>query len=77
MSKLLTLAVLLSTSIFTITASADDSALMEALSTKNIVRMKLWYDGIDTIENNGQSDGKSHSKPLSEELQRAIDKVKF
>jgi hypothetical protein len=57
-------------------AFADDYHSLSALNTKNLVRMKLWYEGIPA-QNKAISDQKTVVKPMKEELKRALDKVKL
>jgi hypothetical protein len=55
-------------------AFADDYHSLSALNTKNLVRMKLWYEGV-SIEKEVKKDQKIKDKPMAEELKRALDKV--
>lgn len=61
-------------------AFADDYLAQSALKTKNLVRMKLWYDGIDQVSESSQNQvvtTKKVQKPLPEELERALDKINW
>lgn len=42
-------------------------------STQNLIRMKLWYEGIETTNAN-QINASSDIKPLPEELEVALQK---
>jgi len=55
-------------------AFADDYHSLSALNTKNLVRMKLWYEGV-SIHKDTQKIQKIKDKPIPEELKRALDKV--
>jgi hypothetical protein len=55
-------------------AYADDYHSLSALNTKNLVRMKLWYEGVSTEKKVDQNQ-KLSGKPMTEELKRALDKV--
>lgn len=67
------------------TVLANDNALGLSLETKQIVRVKLWYDGIgqndSKVEQNRDltNPSKQDYMPihLKEELRLALDKVKF
>ena len=71
MLKLFTLALTLCA----FSAFADESALTQALNTKNVVRMKLWYDGLESTPNFEQTAQVKAVKPLSEELERALNQI--
>jgi hypothetical protein len=55
-------------------AYADDYHSLSALNTKNLVRMKLWYEGV-SAEKKVEQNHKLSDKPMTEELKRALDKV--
>ena len=57
-------------------AFADDYHSLSALNTKNVVRMKLWYEGI-SLKNDTEQKPKNVVKPMKEELRRALSKVKL
>jgi hypothetical protein len=72
MFKLFTLVVLL----FSFQASAQDELLAMGMKTKELVRLKLWYEGLAS-EQNQQADKVEgqpldHSKQLKEELERPL-----
>ena len=53
---------------------ANDDLLALNLKTKEIVRLKLWYDGIPQLAQQKQQNLAPSHKPLAEELSRVIDK---
>ncbi len=57
---------------------ANDYHTQSALNTKNLVRMKLWYDGIsmdNSINTVQKAKANKVQKPLSEELERALGQI--
>ncbi len=57
-------------------AMADATSDALGFNTRDVVKMKLWYDGMGTPELQAKTDSKS-PKVLSEELTRALDKADF
>ena len=74
MFKLLTLALILITFTLPGVASAEENVLFPGqLSTKGLVRMSLWYEGISSIKSSENQEVKRTE--ISEELERALDKL--
>ncbi len=71
MSKLLTVVALISSISYTSLAFGFDHILPGQLSTKGLVRMSLWYEGVDSqAEATENQELKGHK--ISEELDRAL-----
>lgn len=73
MSKILTVALLMISSMATF---ADDSQDFTNLSVKNIVRAKLWYEGIQSAEKTHYEDAQGVEN-YPEELIIALDKFEI
>lgn len=76
MTKFFALVVCLSTFLFSGSSFANDDLLGNVLKTKQIVRLKLWYEGIDQAKSNEKNQEVSSSK-VNEELSRVLQKVDF
>lgn len=74
MTKFFALVVCLSTLLFSSTVFANDALLGNVLKTKQIVRLKLWYDGIEASQKNEQNQEVKKAK-VNEELDRVLQKV--
>ena len=74
MTKFFALVVCLSTFLFSSTVFANDALLGNVLKTKQIVRLKLWYDGIEASQKNEQNQEVKKAK-VNEELDRVLQKV--
>lgn len=74
MSKLFALVVVLNISVFSSVCFAADTSNLLSFQTKDIVRMKLWYEGLDNLEKTQENQDVEKEVKLSEGLRRAIDK---
>ena len=77
MTKFLSAVVTLITLSVSESALANDALLAFNLKTKQIVRMKLWYEGLDSIQEKTQQNQDVKQIKMSEELERALDKSEF
>lgn len=75
MIKIYALVVCLGTFMFMSVSHADDSLLSNILKTKQIVRMKLWYDGIEQAKSEPSQNQEVKAIVIKEELNRALNKV--
>lgn len=75
MSKIFAVVVCLSTFMFGSIAHANDGLLGNILKTKQIVRMKLWYEGIDQAKAETDKGQEPQAIEIKEELDRALNKV--
>jgi len=61
-------------------AFADETTDVLGFNTKDIVRMKLWYEGMERVDLQASVNTHSTAKDpilLNEELSRALDKADF
>lgn len=77
MTKFFALVVCLSTFMLASVAHANDGLLGNILKTKQIVRMKLWYEGVDQTQLNSEQNQDVKQIEIKEELDRALNKVDF
>ena len=75
MTKFFALVVCLSTFMLSSIAHANDGLLGNILKTKQIVRMKLWYEGIDQAKAETAQNQDVQAIEIKEELDRALNKV--
>lgn len=75
MTKFFALVVCLSTFMLSSIAHANDGLLGNILKTKQIVRMKLWYEGIDQAKVESAQGKEIQPVEIKEELNRALNKV--
>ena len=54
-------------------AQEDAALLAQEYSVKNIVRVKLWYDGIES--KNAKAEAKAQELP--EEIERALERIMY
>ena len=71
MFRILTVVVLLSSALGSNLANASEQASNVNLSTKSLVRMTLWYQGLQTSAELAENQEVS-SPEVSEELERAL-----
>ncbi len=71
MLKLLTAVIFVGASLLSSQARAGEITQESDLSTKSLVRMSLWYQGLQTSEELVKNQDVSESK-LSEELEKAL-----
>ena len=71
MLKLLTAVIFLSASLFVNQANAGETKEKFDLSTKSLVRMSLWYQGLQSSEELMENQEVREAK-LSEELEKAL-----
>jgi hypothetical protein len=74
MSKLLTVVALISSISYTSLAFGFDQILPGQLSTKGLVRMSLWYEGLNLQAETTENQDVKMPK-ISEELDRALSDV--
>lgn len=77
MTKFLSAVVTLITLSASGAALANDGLLAFNLKTKQIVRMKLWYEGLESNQDKTQQNQEVDQVEMSEELERALDKTEF
>lgn len=75
MTKIFAVVVCLSTFMFSSVSHANQSLLGNVLKTKQIVRMKLWYEGIDQAKVDTEQNQGVKRIEIKEELDRALNKV--
>ena len=75
MTKFFALVICLSTFLFASVSHANESLLGNILKTKQIVRMKLWYEGIDQAKVETEQNQDVNRVEIKEELGRALNKV--
>jgi hypothetical protein len=73
MSKFYSLVAILAIS-FSAQSYANDDLLMSNFKTKQIVRLKLWYEGLENAPEETQQNQELSSPELKEELSRVIDR---
>lgn len=77
MTKFLSVVISLITLMLAGSSFADDGMLGFSMKTKQIVRMKLWYEGLSEPQEQTKQDQESKGPKISEELNRALNKAEF
>ena len=74
MTKFFALVICLCTFMLASVVHANESLLSNVLKTKQVVRMKLWYEGIDQAKATAQQNQDVKAVEMKEELDRALNK---